>query len=168
MKRLRSDLLRVFSMQLAIVLVLICLVVVGYLCRERILITYHRWGVQSAHKGMRRAAKLTSGDKFNRQSERLKKHRKALISLGYLERRVFHTEHLDMNSPQTQKIFAEFRERYPRASYSVSWGQGLTITDRPARMATWEALVRQYDVPNAEPGRLIAPEEQPEAPVVAK
>jgi len=168
MKKLASDLLRIFSMQLAIVLILTCLVVVGYLCRKRILITYHRWGIQSSLKAMRWAAKPTSGEKFRRQSERLTGHQKALISLGYLEERTFHTEHIKMNSPQTEKIFAEFRERYPRASYTVSWGQALTITDRPERMPTWEALVRKYDVPPEEPGPPIATEEQPEAAVVPK
>jgi hypothetical protein len=52
-------------------------------------------------------------------------------------------------------MLAEFRRRHPGGSYTIGTRRdleapgrrGFYIDDRPQRMATWEALVQEYDVP---------------------
>ena len=145
MRKLSHDLIRIFSIQIIIVLVLAGLVILGYLYRKPLLITYHRLGQRSALKAMRRTE--MQHDRFNYHSDRLFRHTDALIRLGYLEKRRFQPKFLTSRSPQTQVMIEEFRRRHPDSSYSIGWGKMLTITDRPERMLTWESLLRKYDVP---------------------
>ena len=152
MKKLGHDILRILLSQFSILIILVGLIALGFLFREPVLITYHRFGVRSALKGMRHYARPElRPDGFHHHADRLNRHREALIRLGYLEERRFHTEFLSVNSPQMESMLAEFRRRYPGCSYSVGWGLALSITDRPERMSTWEALVKEYDVPPSEP-----------------
>lgn len=82
----------------------------------------------------------------------MQKHQKALIELGYLEERTFETKYLTISSPQANKMTSEYMERYPRGSSgSIAWGKALTITDLPEMMATWEELIKKYDVPPDDP-----------------
>jgi hypothetical protein len=145
MRKLSHDLIRIFSIQIVIALVLAGLVILGYLYRKPLLITYHRLGQQSALKAMRRTERRH--DRFNRHSDRLSHHRDALIRLGYLEERRFQPKFLTGKSPQNQAMIEEFRRIYPYSSYEIGWGKMLTIIDRPERIPTWESLVRKYDVP---------------------
>jgi len=164
MKKLGHDILRILLSQFSILIILVGLIALGFLFREPVLITYHRFGVRSALKGMRRYARPEfRPDGFHHHEDRLKRHRKALIRLGYLEERTFHTEFLSMNSPQTESMLAEFRRRHPGCSYTIGWGSALTITDRPERMPTWESLVQEYDVPPSEPCQPDAPGDAAEA-----
>ena len=158
MNKLGHDILRILLSQFSILIILVGLIGLGFLFREPVLITYHRFGVRSALKGMRRYARNElRPDGYHRHTDRLKRHRKALIRLGHLEERTFHLEFLNRNSPQMESMLSEFRRRHPGCSYTVGWGSALTITDRPERMPTWESLVKEYDVPPSEPC-------QPEAP----
>ena len=141
MRKLSHDLIRILSLEFIIVLVLVGLLILGYLCRKPLFITYHRLGQRSALKAMQRR------DSDSKHGDRLQRHMEALIRLGYLEERKFQTEFLTMRSPQTQAMIEEFRRRHPYSSYNVGWGKMLSITDRPERMSTWESLVREYDVP---------------------
>ena len=162
MKKLLSDLVRVLSLQFVIVLLLIGLFAFGYIFRKDILITYHRWGVRSSLNAMRRRAQSAPDKGYGRYDQRFNDHQKALIDLGYLEERTFNTKYLKLNSPQTEKIFAEFRKIYPGCSYQIGGRQGLTITCRLETMPTWESLVEKYDVPPDEPNQPIAPAKLPE------
>jgi hypothetical protein len=158
MKKTARDIVLILSIQLVIALVLIGLVTLIYVYRKPLLITYHKYGQRSARKAMRRSWDPKGPlDKYKRQQQRFLHHRKALIDLGYLERRQFNTQYLKANSPQTEKMLEEFRQRHPSASYSVGGRPGLTITDRPARMPTWERLIRKYDVPPSDPCQPTAP-----------
>ena len=145
MRKILHDLVRVFLVELIILLVLAELVIFGYIYREHLFITYHRIGQRSALKAMRRTE--MQHDRFNRHSDRLQHHTDALIRLGYLEKRSFQLKFLTSRSPQTQVMIDEFRRIYPRSSYSIGWGKMFTITDRPERMPTWVSLIRKYDVP---------------------
>ena len=145
MRKLSHDLIRVFSIQIIIVLVLAGLVILGYLYRKPLLITYHRHGQRSALKAMRRTE--MQHDRFNYHSDRLRHHKDALIHLGYLEERRFQPKFLTGKSPQNQAMIEEFHRIYPYSSYEIGWGKMLIITDRPERIPTWESLVRKYDVP---------------------
>jgi len=161
MRKLSHDLIRIFSIQIIIVLVLMGLVILGYLYRKPLLISYHRLGQKSALKGMRRTE--MQHDRFNRHSDRLQHHTKALIRLGYLEERRFQPKFLTSSSPQTQVMIEEFRRVYPRSSYEIGWGKMLIITDRPERMPTWESLIRKYDVPPTDSNQPAASKDLPEA-----
>jgi hypothetical protein len=161
MRKLSHDLIRIFSIQIIIVLVLAGLVVLGYLYRKPLLITYHRMGQRSALKAMRRTERQHG--RFNRHSDRLRDHTKALIRLGYLEERRFQPKFLTSRSPQTQVMIEEFRRIYPRSSYEIGWGKMLTITDRPERMPTWESLIQKYDVPPTDSNQPAASKDLPEA-----
>jgi len=148
MRKLSHDLIRILSIEFIIILVLAGLLILGYLCRKSLFITYHRLGQRSALKAMRRAE--MQHDRYNRHSDRFRHHMDALVRLGYLEERRFQPKFLTMRSPQTQAMIQEFRRRHPWSSYSVGWGKTLTITDRPERMPTWESLIREYDVPQTD------------------
>jgi hypothetical protein len=143
-------------------LLVIGLFALGYVFRKDILITYHRWGEKSSLKAMRQHSQPTPDEKFNRYSQKLQKHQKALIELGYYEERTFNTKYLRLNSPRTEKMLAEFREIYPGCSYSCGSGKDyIRITDIPERMPTWESLFAKYDVPSDEPNQPAAPAKTP-------
>jgi hypothetical protein len=152
MKKTARDIVLILSLQCSVVLILAGLVTLTYVYRKPLLITYHKHGQRSAQKAMRRSWESKGPhDKYLRQHQRWQRHRKALIDLGYLERRKFNTQYLKANSPQTEKMLEEFRRHHPRASYSVGGREGLAITDRPSRMPTWESLIRKYDVLPSDP-----------------
>ena len=151
-----SGLLRAFVWEAVVLGILVGLVLAAYLCRKPVLVTYHRWADHAALQGMRRyGAKEGQHDRFERYAARYRRHHEALIHLGYLERRPFHPKYLKQDSPQMQKMLAEFGRRCPRASYDIGWvpdrgaedGPAFHIEDRPDRMPVWESLVREYDVP---------------------
>jgi len=145
MRKLLHDLIRILSVEFIIILVLTGLVILGYLYRKPLFITYHRLGQRSALKAMRRSE--MQHDRFNRHSDRFQRHRDALIRLGYLEERRFQPKFLTGKSPQNQAMIEEFRRIHPWSSYEIGWGKMLIIIDRPERMPTWESLIRKYDVP---------------------
>ncbi len=166
MRKLSHDLIRILSLEFIIILALVGLLILGYLCRKYLFITYHRLGQRSALKAMQRtAATEMQHDRFNRHSDRLRRHMDALIRLGYLEKRRFQPEYLTMRSPQTQAMIEEFRRRHPDSSYDVGWGKTLTITDRPERMPTWESLVREYDMPPTDSNQPAASKDIPKTEV---
>lgn len=144
MRKLSHDLIRIFSIQI-IILVLAELVILGYFYRKSLLITYHKLGQRSALKAMRRAE--MQHDRYNRHSDRFRRHRDALIRLGYFEERRFQPKFLTGKSPQNQAMIEEFRRIHPYSSYEIGWGKMLIIIDRPKRIPTWESLIRKYDVP---------------------
>jgi len=160
MKKLLADLVRALSLQLVVVLLLISLFVLGYIFRNDALIAYHRWGEKSSLRAMMRHSRTQSDKKYRRYSNRLSRHEKALIRLGYYEQRSFNTKYLKARSPQFENMLAEFRKIYPGYSYGVGGGRGLQITCRPETMPTWEALVEKYDVPPDEPDQPAAPAEK--------
>jgi len=159
MKKLSHDLVRILSLQFIIIIVLLGLALLGYSCRKSLFITYHRLGRRSALRAMRRAATTQSQlGSHSRHGNRLQRHQGALIRLGYLEERRFQPKFLTMESLQAQAMFDEFHRRHPGCSYSVGWGEALTITDRPERTPTWESLIREYDVPPIDPNQPAASE----------
>jgi transposase InsO family protein len=158
MRKILHDLARVFLVEFIILLVLAVLVIVGYLYRKPLLISYHRLGQQSAMKAMRRAAMPEmQRERYQHYSDRYQRHTDALIRLGYLEERRFQPKFLTPRSPQTQAMIEEFFRIHPRSSYDMGWGKTLTITDHPERMPTWESLLRKYDVPPSDPNQPSAP-----------
>ena len=161
MKKLLPDLVRVLSIQLVVVLLIIGLFALGYIFRKDILISYHRWGMQSSLKAMSRPAQ-SNPDKRSRYGDKFQRHEKALINLGYLEERDFNTKYLKINSPQIETMLAELRKIHPRSSYSVGGGQGITITCRSEMMPTFVSLVDKYDVRPDEPNQPAAPAKIPE------
>jgi hypothetical protein len=160
MRKVLHDLARVFLVEFIILLVLVVLVILGYLYRKPLLISYHRLGQRSALKAMRRTE--TQHDRFYRHSDRLRRHTDALIRLGYLEEQSFQLKFLTSRSPQTQVMIEEFRRIYPRSSYSIGWGKMFTITDRPERMPTWDSLIRKYDVPPNDSNQPVSSKDPPE------
>ena len=158
MRKLSHDLIRILSLEFIIILALVGLLILGYLCRKPLFITYHRLGQRSALKAIQR-------DNYSKHGDRLQRHTEALVRLGYLEERRFQPEFLTMRSPQTQAMIEEFRRRHPFSSYDVGWGKTLTITDRPERMTTWESLIREYDVPPTDINQPATFENQPKAEV---
>ena len=163
MKKLLADLVRALSLQFVIVLLLIGLFVLGYAFRKDILIAYHRWGEKSSLKAMMRHSKPRPDKKYERYSNRLSNHKKALIRLGYYEERTFNTKYLKLYSPRTEKMLAEFRQIYPGCSYGCGSGKDyIRITDLPERMPTWESLFEKYDVPPDDPNQPVAPAKSPE------
>ena len=152
MKKSARDIVLILALQCGIMLVLVSIVALVYIYRKPLLIIYHKHGQASARNAMQRSWTPNGPhETYQRHSNRFQRHRKALIDLGYLEKRLFDTKFLKWNTPQTEKMLEEFRRRHPGASYTIGEGRGLSVTDRPERMPTWESLIQQYDVPPPDP-----------------
>ena len=159
MRKLSHDLIRVFSIQIIIVLVLAGLAILVYLYRKPLFITYHRLGQRMALTAMRHS---TTPKSRRRNSERFRHHMNILTRHGYLEERRFQYKFLTYRAPQTQAMIEEFRRIYPYSSYDIGWGEMLIITDRPERMPTWESLIRKYDVPPTDSNQPAPSKDLPE------
>ncbi|UCF14013.1 MAG: hypothetical protein JSW59_11430, partial [Phycisphaerales bacterium] len=117
MRKLSHDLVRILSAQFIILFVLVGLVLLGYLCRKPLFITYHRLGQRSALKAMQNTATSKSQrDRYYKHVERLQHHKKALIQLGHLEERELQPKFLTSSSPQTETMLEDFRRRHPGCS----------------------------------------------------
>jgi hypothetical protein len=158
MKKTMRDIVLILSLQCGIVFLLAGLVTLTYVYRKPLLIKYHKHGKASALKKMRHAWDPKGpNEKYLRQQQKLQRHRKALIDLGYLEQRRFDTQYLKANSSQTEKMLEEFRRHYPRASYTIGGSQEFIVIDQPERMPTWESLIHKYDVPPTDPCQPTTP-----------
>ena len=83
MKKLLKDLAKVLSMQFVVLLLIIGLFALGYYFRKDILISYHKWGQESARKSMRKYGRITTreeSDLYEKYVGKLQKHQNALIS----------------------------------------------------------------------------------------
>ena len=153
MKKTLSDLVRVLSWQFIVLLLIIGLFALGYFLRNDIQITYHKWGEKSALNSMRTLFTSGNNERITKYSEKVQKHRQALIKLGYLERRTFTTQFLISNRSQIEQMSKEYSKMYPASTIRFSIGNKIHITDRPEKMKIWEELVEKYDVPLAEPNQ---------------
>ena len=158
MKKLFSDLVRVLSWQFVVLLLIIGLSVIGFSFRKDILISYHKWGQESAFKSMRKFGSPSTESDFRRiekYSERRQKHEEALIEIGYLSERIFETKYLGAFSPEFKKVLTEFNDRHPHCSYSAGDRGNLkiSITCRKDFMHTMEELIKKYDVPPDDPNQ---------------
>jgi len=159
MRKLSHDLIRIFSIQIIIVLVLAGLAIPGFLYRKPLFITYHRLGQRLTLTAMQHS---TTPESRRRHSERFQHHMNTLIRHGYLEERRFQHKFLTYRSPQHQAMIEEFRRIYPYSPYDIGWGKMLIITDRPERMSTWESLIQKYDVPPTDSKQPAASKDLPE------
>lgn len=156
MKKLLSDLARVLSMQFIVLLLIIGLFSLGYYYRKDIQISYHKWGQESALKSMRKYGSPSTEKDFNRYdkySQKFKKHEEVLIEIGYLSERIFETKYLEAYSPEMNKVIEKLRKRYPKCSYSMG-GRGenkIRIICPTEMMPTWEELIEKYDIPPDDP-----------------
>ncbi len=153
MRKLLTDLAKVLSMQFVVLLLIVGLSALGYYFRKDILISYHKWGQESAIKSARKYSSQATKNQYNRYEEKFQRHQKALIDLGYLEERTFNTKYLTAFTPEFQKMLLEFRERHPRCSYSVGDRQNhkIWIAIQKDLMPVMEELITKYDVPPDDP-----------------
>ena len=123
MTKLFKDLANVLLRQFIVLLLIIVFVFIGYHYRKNLQIAYHKWGHESALKSIRKYGSPSSEEDFNRYekySQKIQKHKNALIEIGYLEERIFETKYLAINYPQRKKVLDEFIKGSRDCSYSIS------------------------------------------------
>jgi hypothetical protein len=160
MGKISSDLFKLIRMQLVILLLIIGVLVTGYYFRKDALIFYHKWGQDAALKNIRKYGAPAPDKKYYQYNEKYRKHRDALIEIGYLAKKTFDVQYISANSPEMRKIMTEFSAKHPHVYYSVGAPLGTKTVEIicPTKvMPAWEQLIKKYDVYTDPNNPLAAP-----------